>query len=542
MGNDDKLKKLLLSAGLSLGLNIKESDVVLQRTKDPSFGDYASNIAMRFAKGLGKNSRDFALEIIEKVQDPIIVKAEVAGPGFINFFLRADAMSTVLKDVFKQGEAFGKAAPNGKKINIEYVSANPTGDLHLGHTRCAAVGDTIANILSHAGYDVTREFYVNDCGNQVEHLGISLRARYHELFGEPLVLGDDDYHGQDLIAIAQSIKDQFGDKYLVDNQESHDFFIRFGIDAELGKLKKDLADFRVCFDRFSYESDIRKSGAVEKALAELTEKGYVYQSEGATYLRTSDKLDDKDRPIVKSNGQYTYFMPDIGYHYDKMSRGYDLLIDILGADHHGYINRMKSALMMKGYSADSLEVELVQIVRVFRDGAEVKMSKRTGKAIAHRDLLEDVGVDAVRYFFVERSPSTHLDFNYNLATEQSSNNPVFYAQYAHARCCSLLHLGADIEIDETGANLGNEQETAILKHLASYPQTILDAARDRAPYRICGYVHDLAGLVHEFYAHNRVIDRDNLPLTSSRLALVKAAKIVLSNALAILGVSSPSKM
>ena len=542
MGNDDKLKQLLLSAGLSLGLNIQESDVVLQRTKDPSFGDYASNIAMRFAKGLGKNPRDFALEIIEKVQDPIIVKAEVAGPGFINFFLRADAMSTVLKDVFEQGEAFGKAAPNGKKINIEYVSANPTGDLHLGHTRCAAVGDTIANILSHAGYDVTREFYVNDCGNQVEHLGISLRARYHELFGEPLVLGDDDYHGQDLIAIAQSIKDQFGDKYLVDNQESHDFFIRFGIDAELGKLKKDLADFRVCFDRFSYESDIRKSGAVEKALTELTEKGYVYQSEGATYLRTSDKLDDKDRPIVKSNGQYTYFMPDIGYHYDKMSRGYDLLIDILGADHHGYINRMKSALMMKGYSADSLEVELVQIVRVFRDGAEVKMSKRTGKAIAHRDLVEDVGVDAVRYFFVERSPSTHLDFNYNLATEQSSNNPVFYAQYAHARCCSLLHLGADIEIDETGANLGNEQETAILKHLASYPQTILDAARDRAPYRICGYVHDLAGLVHEFYAHNRVIDRDNLPLTSSRLALVKAAKIVLSNALAILGVSSPSKM
>ena len=542
MGNDDKLKQLLLSAGLSLGLNIQESDVVLQRTKDPSFGDYASNIAMRFAKGLGKNPRDFALEIIEKVQDPIIVKAEVAGPGFINFFLRADAMSTVLKDVFEQGEAFGKAAPNGKKINIEYVSANPTGDLHLGHTRCAAVGDTIANILSHAGYDVTREFYVNDCGNQVEHLGISLRARYHELFGEPLVLGDDDYHGQDLIAIAQSIKDQFGDKYLVDNQESHDFFIRFGINAELGKLKKDLADFRVCFDRFSYESDIRKSGAVEKALTELTEKGYVYQSEGATYLRTSDKLDDKDRPIVKSNGQYTYFMPDIGYHYDKMSRGYDLLIDILGADHHGYINRMKSALMMKGYSADSLEVELVQIVRVFRDGAEVKMSKRTGKAIAHRDLVEDVGVDAVRYFFVERSPSTHLDFNYNLATEQSSNNPVFYAQYAHARCCSLLHLGADIEIDETGANLGNEQETAILKHLASYPQTILDAARDRAPYRICGYVHDLAGLVHEFYAHNRVIDRDNLPLTSSRLALVKAAKIVLSNALAILGVSSPSKM
>ncbi len=542
MGSDEKLKQLLLQAGKELGLELKDSDVVLQRTKDPAFGDYATNLAMRFAKGLGKNPRDFAAEIIEKVHDPIIVKAEVAGPGFINFFLRADAMSTILKEVFDQDEEFGKSAPNGKKINIEYVSANPTGDLHLGHTRCAAVGDTIANILSAAGYDVTREYYVNDCGNQVEHLGSSLRARYHELFGEPLVLGDDDYHGVDLIAIAQAIKDQYGDKYLVDSQESHDFFIRFGIDAELGKIKKDLADFRVRFDRFSYESDIRKSGAVEKALGELKEKGFVYEDEGATYLRTTEKLDDKDRPIIKANGQYTYFMPDIGYHYDKIGRGYDLLIDILGADHHGYINRMKSALMMKGYSADSLEVELVQIVRVYRDGQEVKMSKRTGRAIAHRDLVEDVGVDAVRYFFVERSPSTHLDFNYNLATEQSSNNPVFYAQYAHARCCSLLTLGKDIEIDPTGANLGNEQETAILKHLASFPGIIQDAARDRAPYRICGYVHDLAGLIHEFYAHNRVIDRDNLPLTSSRLALVKAAKIVLRNALAILGVSSPSKM
>ena len=542
MGNDDKLKQLLLDAGRELGLDLKESDVVLQRTKDPAFGDYASNLAMRFAKSLGKNPRDFAGEIIAKVQDPIIVKAEVAGPGFINFFLRADAMSTVLKEIFEKGDDFGKASPNGKRINIEYVSANPTGDLHLGHTRCAAVGDTVANVLSAAGYDVTREYYVNDCGNQVEHLGSSIRARFHQLFGEEVTFDKDDYLGEDLIAIAQAIKDEHGDKFLVDSQESHDFFIRFGIDAELAKIKKDLSDFRVHFDRFSYESDMRRSGAVEKALEELKEKGFVYEDEGATYLRTSAKLDDKDRPIVKSNGQYTYFMPDIGYHYEKIGRGYDLLIDILGADHHGYINRMKSALMMKGYSADSLEVELVQIVRVYRDGVEVKMSKRTGKAIAHRDLVEDVGVDAVRYFFVERSPSTHLDFNYNLATEQSSNNPVFYAQYAHARCCSLLTLGQDIEIDASGANLGNEQETAILKHLASYPGAILDAARDRAPYRICGYVHDLAGLVHEFYAHNRVIDRDNLPLTSSRLALVKAAKIVLRNALAILGVSSPTKM
>ncbi|MBO5529117.1 MAG: arginine--tRNA ligase, partial [Bacilli bacterium] len=329
-------------------------------------------------------------------------------------------------------------------------------------------------------------------------------------------------------------------KYLVDNQESHDFFIRYGIDAELKKIKAELDNFRIHFDRFSYESDIRKNHRIEKTIEEL--KDYTYEQDGATYLRTTAFLDDKDRPIVKSNGQFTYFMPDIAYHYDKMSRGYDLLIDVLGADHHGYIARMKSALAMKGYSPDVLEVDLVQMVKTFRDGEEVKMSKRTGKAISHHELVEEVGVDAVRYLFVERSPSTHLDFDYNLALEQSSSNPVYYAQYAHARCCSLLTLGEDIGIDEEGTLLGNEQETAILKHIADFGNVIEGAAKERAPYRISAYIKALAGLVHEFYAHNRVIDRDNLPLTRSRLALVKAAKITLSNALGILGVSSPEKM
>ena len=540
MGNEEKLKSILIATAKEYGLSLSPSDVVLERSKDPAHGDYATNLALRYGKQLGMNPRAFATEFAAKLNDSAIDKVEVAGPGFINFFLHADAMTTVLADVFRLGKDYGRRPSKGVKVNVEFFSANPTGDIHLGHTRIGAFGDSLAETLIWAGYDVTREYYVNDCGNQVEHLGHSLRCRYHELYGEPLELGDDDYHGVDLIDIAKSIREKYGDKYLVDNEESHDFFIRYGIDAELAKIKAELTNFRIHFDRFSYESDIRKDGRIEKTIEELKE--YTYVDQGATYLKTSAFLDDKDRPIIKSNGQYTYFMPDIAYHYDKMSRGFDLLIDVLGADHHGYINRMKSALAMKGYSPDALEVDLVQMVKTYRDGEEVKMSKRTGKAISHHELVEEVGVDAVRYLFVERSPSTHLDFDYNLALEQSSANPVYYAQYAHARCCSLLNLGEDIGIDESGSLLGNEQETAILKHIADFGNAIEGAARERAPYRISAYIHTLAGLVHEFYAHNRVIDRENLPLTRSRLALVKAAKITLSNALGILGVSSPEKM
>ena len=540
MGNEEKLKSLLVEAAKPFGLNLVPEDVVLQRSKDPSHGDYATNLAMKYGKSLGMNPRDFAAKLISNLKDESIDKIEIAGPGFINFFLHANAMTAVLADVFAKGKDYGRLPKKGIKVDVEFFSANPTGDIHLGHTRIGAFGDSLAEVLSWAGYDVTREYYVNDCGNQVEHLGNSLRARYHELYGEPLVLGDDDYHGVDLIDIAKAIREEFGNKYLVDNQESHDFFIRYGIDAELKKIKAELDNFRIHFDRFSYESDIRKNHRIEKTIEEL--KDYTYEQDGAIYLKTTAFLDDKDRPIVKSNGQFTYFMPDIAYHYGKMSRGYDLLIDVLGADHHGYIARMKSALAMKGYSPDVLEVDLVQMVKTFRDGEEVKMSKRTGKAISHHELVEEVGVDAVRYLFVERSPSTHLDFDYNLALEQSSSNPVYYAQYAHARCCSLLTLGEDIGIDEEGTLLGNEQETAILKHIADFGNVIEGAAKERAPYRISAYIKALAGLVHEFYAHNRVIDRDNLPLTRSRLALVKAAKITLSNALGILGVSSPEKM
>lgn len=540
MTNEELLKNVVVSAAKALGQDLGLGDIVIEHSRDTAHGDYSTNVAMRSCRLFGMKPRDLAEKLISEMKSDAIDKIEIAGPGFINFFLKKDALQSVIEKVLEQGDSYGRLPKNGKKIDIEYVSANPTGDLHLGHTRCAAVGDSIASLLDWAGYDVTREYYVNDCGNQVEHLGHSLRARYHELFGEPLDLAEDDYHGQDLIAIAQKIKDQFGDKYLQDSKESHDFFIRFGIDSELSKIWKDMDAFRVHFDKVSYESDIRSHGNIEKTIEFL--KPWIYVQDGATYLRTTDFVDDKDRPIIKADGNYTYFMPDIAYHYNKMERGFDLLIDVLGADHHGYIGRMKSALMMKGYSPDVLQAEFVQVVRVYRDGVEVKMSKRTGKAIAHRDLVEDVGVDAVRYFFAERSQQSHLDFNYNLAMEQSSSNPVYYAQYAYARCASVLSLGSDIALNSRGGELKEESELALLRLLSDFPGVIASSAEERAPYKLAAYIQKLAASIHSFYTNCHILDRENIAMTSCRLALAKAAKTVMKNALSILGVSAPEKM
>ena len=540
MTNEELLKNVVVSAAKALGQDLGLGDIVIEHSRDTAHGDYSTNVAMRSCRLFGMKPRDLAEKLISEMKSDAIEKIEIAGPGFINFFLKKDALQSVIEKVLEQGDSYGRLPKNGKKIDIEYVSANPTGDLHLGHTRCAAVGDSIASLLDWAGYDVTREYYVNDCGNQVEHLGHSLRARYHELFGEPLDLAEDDYHGQDLIAIAQKIKDQFGDKYLQDSKESHDFFIRFGIDSELSKIWKDMDAFRVHFDKVSYESDIRSHGNIEKTIEFL--KPWIYVQDGATYLRTTDFVDDKDRPIIKADGNYTYFMPDIAYHYNKMERGFDLLIDVLGADHHGYIGRMKSALMMKGYSPDVLQAKFVQVVRVYRDGAEVKMSKRTGKAIAHRDLVEDVGVDAVRYFFAERSQQSHLDFNYNLAMEQSSSNPVYYAQYAYARCASVLSLGSDIALNSRGGELKEESELALLRLLSDFPGVIASSAEERAPYKLAAYIQKLAASIHSFYTNCHILDRENIAMTSCRLALAKAAKTVMKNALSILGVSAPEKM
>ena len=468
-----------------------------------------------------------------------IEKIEIAGPGFINFFIKSSSLSNVINTIINEGDNYGRANRNGIKINVEFVSANPTGNLHLGHARCAAIGDSICRLYDAAGYDVSREFYVNDAGVQINHLRDSIKARYHTLLGDKMEVPSDGYLGSDIIDVAKVMIEEVGDKYLKDSPEADLYFRNRGMELELNKIKKDLDLFRVKFDIYSFESDIRKNGAVEETIKEYSK--YIYEQDGALFLKTTEFLDDKDRAIRKSNGEYTYFMPDIVYHLNKLSRNYDYLIDILGADHHGYINRMKSALMMKGYQENTLEVELVQVVRLIRDGEEVKMSKRSGNAVTLRELCEDVGVDAVRYFFVERAASSHLDFDLNLALKKSNENPMYYAQYAYARLSSVLEKNKDLSLDSNLDNLTTQYETDLLKTMMEFPNVVKQSAKERNPSKIAKYTNQLASQIHSFYTECRIIGED-IELTKSRVALSKAASTVMKNALNLLGVSAPNKM
>lgn len=532
-----KIRDSLKSEGLDLELN----DIIVENSKTPEHGDYASNVALKYAGRLGMNPRQLAEKISETIDKEVIEKIEIAGPGFINFFMKKNAINSIVSKIISGGDEYGRGEDKHKKINVEFVSANPTGDLHLGHARCAAVGDSICRLYEFAGYKVTREFYVNNAGNQIYTLGLSLDVRLRQLMGEKIELPEDSYHAHDIVDIAKLYNEKHPNEYKVGDEESFKKLQKFGMDEELEKIKRDLDLFRVKFDIYSFETDVRANNHVQDVLENKYGK-YTYKQDGATFLKTTDFLDDKDRAVVKSDGSYTYLMPDIAYHLIKLSRGYDNLIDVLGADHHGYINRMKSALMMQGYSKDTLEVELVQVVRLIKDGEEVKMSKRTGAGVTLRELCEEVGVDATRYFFVSRAASSHLDFNLNLALEQSSSNPVYYAQYAHARLSSVLESAADIKIDENATNLREESETELLKKLIEFPHIIDISAEKRAPYVLANYIQELAADIHSFYTNCRLIDRDNLEVTSSRLALCKAAKIVMKNALGVLGVSAPEKM
>ncbi len=532
-----KIQDSLKSEGIVLDIN----DIIIEKSKTPEHGDYASNVALKFAGRFGMAPRDLANKIANNIDKEVVEKVEIAGPGFVNFFVKKNAMSSIVSKIIQEGDNFGRGENKNKKINVEFVSANPTGDLHLGHARCAAIGDTICRLYDFAGYEVTREFYVNDAGNQIYTLGLSLDVRVRQLLGEKIELPEDSYHAKDIIDIAKLYLEQHNNEYKVGDSESFKKLQAFGMHEELEKIKRDLELFRVKFDIYSFETDVRANNHVQDVLENKYGK-YTYKQDGATFLRTTDFLDDKDRAVVKSDGSYTYLMPDIAYHLNKLSRGYDNLIDVLGADHHGYINRMKSALMMQGYSKDTLEVELVQVVRLIKDGQEVKMSKRTGAGVSLRELCEEVGVDAARYFFAARAASSHLDFDLNLALEQSSSNPVYYAQYAHARLCSVLESASDIKIDASAANLKEESESQLLKKLMEFPHIIEVSATKRAPHMLSTWIQELAANIHSFYTNCKMIDRDNLEVTASRLALAKAAKIVMKNALGVLGVSAPTKM
>ena len=537
----DSLKLNIQNALKELRFDVQLNDIIIEVSKDPTHGDYATNCAMKFSRLFQTNPRAAAERIIPKLDMSSIDKVEIAGPGFINFYMKQDSLSKIINEVIAKDASYGAGEKKNKKINVEFVSANPTGLLHVGTARGAAIGDCISRILAFNGYDVTKEYYINDAGMQITHLAESIYARYLQQLGMPADMPEDGYWGDDVIDIAKQLIQEKGKELIsMDDAARIEFLKQYGIKLELGRIVEHLKAFGVEFNVFSSEKAIRADNAIEKEIKFLDKN--VYEDDGALFLKTTNYLDDKDRVIRKKDGEYTYFMPDICYHVNKLSRGFDGLIDVLGADHHGYINRMKSALMMHGYDKDVLHIELIQMVRFIKDGVEFKASKRSGDAITLHEICEEVGVDAMRYFFAMRAASTHMDFDMDLAKEQSSNNPVYYAQYAHARLCSVLEQGKDIPLDTSGSLLKDPSENELLKNIAKFPKVVEDAGNTKSPYKITNYIHDLAESVHSFYNCCHVIDRDNLELSGNRLALCKATKIVIKNALNLLGVSAPEHM
>lgn len=547
-----KLKQEIIDAVLKAGLATEEQipDVILETPKEKAHGDYSTNMAMQLARVAKKAPRAIADELVANFDHSkaSIEKIEIAGPGFINFYMDNSYLTNLIPTILEAGDHYGETNTGAnQKVQVEFVSANPTGDLHLGHARGAAVGDSLCNILAKAGYDVSREYYINDAGNQINNLAISVEARYFQALGLEKEMPADGYHGEDIIGIGKKLAEDFGDKYVhVEEKERFDFFREYGLKVEMAKLKTDLEEFRVPFDVWYSETSLYNNGKIDTALATLKENGYIYEEDGATWLRSTTFDDDKDRVLIKNDGSYTYLTPDIAYHKDKLERGFEKLINIWGADHHGYIPRMKAAIQALGYDKEVLEVEIIQLVHLYKNGEKMKMSKRTGKAVTMRDLVEEVGLDATRYFFAMRSADTHLDFDLDLAVSQSNENPVYYAQYAHARISSILRQGEEqgMTIDNSAnfALISSEKEMDVLKKLGEFPQAIADAAQKRLPHRITNYIFELASTFHSFYNAEKVLDADHHERTKARLALIKAVQITLKNALALIGVSAPEKM
>ena len=537
MSIKNKLQSIIKN---SLPIDLDINRIVIDIPKDKKNGDYSTNVAFLLTKELKKSPILIAEDIANNIKDEMIEKVEIANPGFINIFLSKKFLLDNINKILEEGKDYGRNnSGNNEKINIEYVSANPTGTLHIGHGRGAVYGDNLSKLMSFCGYDVTREYYINDAGNQMYNLGVSIKERYKERCGLECELPENGYHGKEIIQLAESLYDTYGDSKL---DEDIPFFKEAGLDILLEGIKKDLDKFRVNFDVFTSEQSLYDKGLVENTLNKLKDSGKCYISDDALWLRTTDLYDEKDRVLIKSDGNYTYLLPDIAYHVNKLERGFKLCVDCLGADHHGYIERMKSALQMFNYPRSCLEIELIQMVRLFKDGEEYKMSKRTGNAVSMKELCEETSIDAVRYFFVSRAASSHLDYDIDSAKKMESSNPVYYAQYAHARLCAIMEQGKDIPLDVNGACLVEEKEKALLKILAEYPKEILSSATTRSPYKITNYIQKLATSINEFYTICRVIDRNNIAVSSSRMALCKASEIVLKNALEIIGVTAPERM
>lgn len=544
-------------------------DCALERPRAEGNGDWASTVAMRAAKAAKRNPRDIAQSIVEHLPANNVLSAvDIAGPGFINFTLKPDALQSLVTTIRSERENFGKGTiEEGKrKINIEYISANPTGPFHVGHGRWAALGDATARVMRHAGYDVFEEFYVNDHGNQMDVFAESVIVRYQQLLGRDVEMPEACYAGAYVKDIAQHIIDEDGDMWLTaDAQERLDNFRERAYAFESAEQHRVCETFGTHFDlwfseRTLYEPDTEGKSAVDKALDAMGKAGYLYESDGALWFRSTDFSDDKDRVLRKSDGSYTYFMSDMAYHYDKMQRGFDHLIDIWGADHHGYIARCQAMLSAWGYEG-ALEVMLGQLVNLFRNGKPVRMSKRTGEMVTFEELIDEVGVDATRWIMLSRSSDQMVDFDIEEAKKQDASNPVYYVQYAHARICSILRKAAPEAVlkstedgsrtlDDAIANivvspdvllLVHESELALMRKLDEFPDLVSQAARDRAAFRFTHYAQELAGLFHGFYTNCQVIS-DDKQLTQARLALCDATRIILALSLDLLGISAPERM
>ena len=544
----NEIKQAVVTAGLAQEQELP--DVILEVPKDKSHGDYATNMAMQLARIAKKAPRQIAEDIVNHInrEKGHIKSIEIAGPGFINFFLDTSYLTELIPEILQSVDQYGSSeAGNGKKIQIEFVSANPTGSLHLGHARGAAVGDVLIRVLNKAGYKASAEYYINDAGNQIENLARSIEARYFEAIGQERELPEDGYHGKDIIALGKELAKEHGDALAkMDDIERIGFLRRFGVEHLISGIRTDLEDFRVSFDVWFSETSLYQSGEITDTLEKLKAGGHTFEEDGALWLKSTAFGDDKDRVLIKSDGTYTYLTPDIAYHRNKIERGFDKLINVWGADHHGYIPRMKAALAALGYDPERLDVIIIQLVSLFKNGEKVKMSKRTGKAVTLRELMEEVGTDAMRYFFAMRSSDSHLDFDMDLAVSRSNENPVFYVQYAHARICSMLKKAEEYDRADfngyTFTYIESEKEIELLKKLGEFPEAIAEAAERLAPQRLTNYAFELAAALHSFYNAEKVIDSEDKEKTIERVALMKAVRITLKNALELIGVEAPEQM
>ncbi|MBI4309921.1 MAG: arginine--tRNA ligase [Candidatus Omnitrophica bacterium] len=530
--------------------------IIIDTPADKQHGEFSCNIALQLSRALKKSPMAIAGQLMPAISDILrqhplkdhIANIEVKAPGFVNFFLSRAGFYSFLSDVFIQKADYGKSAyGQGKKFCLEFVSANPTGPLTVAHGRQAAVGDTLVNILKTVGFDAKKEYYVNDEGNQINILGRSIGARARQLLGQDVPFPEDGYQGDYIRAMAQEFMDQNGIKTLADLERQSEGALRqFGVAYLMDVIKKDLVDFDVHFDIWSYQSKIADYKAIESVLADLKGKGFIYEQEGAWWFKSTLWGDDKDRVVRKSNGDYTYLTPDIVYHKNKFDRGFGRIVNILGPDHHGYVPRIKAAAGALGKSPDDLDVIIVQLATIFRDGKEVSMSTRRGEFISLREVMEEVGKDAARFFFLMRQASSHLEFDLELAKRQSAENPVYYIQYAHARTHSIIRKAraeSGIEPKTSGiGRLDKPEEIDLMRNIGFYPEVLIACAKTLEPFALLCYLQELAGGLHKFYNFHRVLDEADKDLSAERLALIEAVRIVLNNSLNLLGVCAPEKM